>query len=70
MKCYSEMVAAGDIGRLAAKTLQESWNGNRYLELEGPQRYSMFGAAAAFSRLLGADGPRQPGSQSPLGRPV
>ena len=46
------MVATDDIGRLAGKTLQQTWNGNRYLELEGPARYSPLDAAAAFSRLL------------------
>lgn len=46
------MVATNDIGELAAQTLQQGWHGNRYLELEGPQRYSPLDAAAAFSRLL------------------
>jgi uncharacterized protein YbjT (DUF2867 family) len=46
------MVATQDIGRLAAKTLQQEWDGNRVLELEGPARYSPLDAAAAFSRLL------------------
>jgi NAD(P)H dehydrogenase (quinone) len=47
------MVATQDIGELAAKTLQQEWNGNRVLELEGPQKYSPTAAAVAFSRLLG-----------------
>ena len=46
------MVATNDIGELAATTLQQGWQGNRYLELEGPQRYSPLDAAAAFARLL------------------
>ena len=46
------MVSTEDIGRLAAKTLQQEWSGNRYLELEGPRRYSQLDAAATFSRLL------------------
>jgi len=46
------MVATNDIGELAALTLQQEWKGNRYLELEGPQRYSPLDAAAAFARLL------------------
>lgn len=46
------MVATEDIGRLAAKTLQQEWAGNRYLELEGPVRYSPLDAAAIFSNLL------------------
>lgn len=47
------MVAANDIGELAAKTLQQEWSGNRILELEGPEKYSPNDAAAAFSKLLG-----------------
>jgi NAD(P)H dehydrogenase (quinone) len=46
------MVATEDIGSLAAKTLQQNWQGNRYLELEGPHRYSALDTAAAFSRHL------------------
>lgn len=46
------MVATEDIGRLAAKTLQQEWDGNRILELEGPARYSPLDAANVFSRLL------------------
>ena len=47
------MVAANDIGELAAKTLQQEWSGNRILELEGPDKHSPNDAAAAFSKLLG-----------------
>jgi uncharacterized protein YbjT (DUF2867 family) len=43
------MVATEDIGRLAAKTLQQEWADNRFLELEGPARYSPLDAAAVFS---------------------
>ncbi len=46
------MIATQDIGALAAKTLQESWTGNRFLELEGPRRYSMQDAATTLSTLL------------------
>jgi uncharacterized protein YbjT (DUF2867 family) len=46
------MVATADIGQLVARTLQETWSGNRYLELEGPRRYSPLEAVAALSRLL------------------
>jgi NAD(P)H dehydrogenase (quinone) len=45
-------VATEDIGRLAAQTLQQVWTGNRYLELEGPHRYSELDVAETFSRLL------------------
>jgi NAD(P)H dehydrogenase (quinone) len=57
------MVATNDIGQLAAATLQQEWKGNRYLELEGPQRYSPLDAAAAFSRLL-----KRPVSAKPISR--
>jgi hypothetical protein len=46
------MVATEDIGNLAAKTLQQEWQGNRDLELEGPHRYSAVDTATAFSRHL------------------
>lgn len=46
------MVATEDIGQLIAKTLQQEWSGNRYLELEGPSRYSQLDAAETFARLL------------------
>lgn len=49
------MVATRDIGELAAKTLLESWQGNRVLELEGPKRYSPIDAAKAFSKILGRE---------------
>jgi NAD(P)H dehydrogenase (quinone) len=49
------MVATQDIGELAAKTLLESWNGNRVLELEGPKRYSPIEAAKAFAKVLGRE---------------
>jgi uncharacterized protein YbjT (DUF2867 family) len=34
------MVATADIGRVAAKLLQEKWSGRRVIELEGPDRVS------------------------------
>ncbi len=46
------MVSAEDIGKLAAKTLQQDWKGNRFLELEGPRRYSQIDVAETFARLL------------------
>jgi uncharacterized protein YbjT (DUF2867 family) len=46
------MVATADIGRVAADLLQESWQGQRVVELEGPSRVSPNEVAAAFSRLL------------------
>jgi NAD(P)H dehydrogenase (quinone) len=47
------MVATADIGRLAAALLQETWAGNRIVELEGPHRVTPNEIAAAFANLLG-----------------
>jgi uncharacterized protein YbjT (DUF2867 family) len=47
------MVATADIGRVAAKLLQEKWSGRRVIELEGPDRVSPNDIAAAFTKLLG-----------------
>jgi NAD(P)H dehydrogenase (quinone) len=47
------MVSAGDVGRTAALLLQESWQGKRVVELEGPQRVSPTDLAAALAKVLG-----------------
>jgi uncharacterized protein YbjT (DUF2867 family) len=47
------MVATADIGEVAAELLQETWNGHRVVELEGPKRVTPNEIAAAFSDLLG-----------------
>jgi len=47
------MIATADIGNLAAQLLQETWTGNRVVELEGPTRVTPHDIAGAFSRLLG-----------------
>jgi NAD(P)H dehydrogenase (quinone) len=47
------MVATADIGRAGAETLEESWAGNRYIEVIGPQRYSANDLATAFATALG-----------------
>jgi uncharacterized protein YbjT (DUF2867 family) len=47
------MVATEDIGRVAAGLLQESWAGERVVELEGPGRVTPNELAAAFADLLG-----------------
>lgn len=47
------MVAAADIGCLAAELLQETWNGHRVVELEGPRRVTPKEIAASFASLLG-----------------
>ena len=47
------MVATADVGRVAAKLLQQDWTGTRVVELEGPQRLSPNDIAAAFARIFG-----------------
>lgn len=47
------MVATADVGRAAAELLQETWQGVRVVELEGPVRVSPLDIAAALSSLLG-----------------
>jgi len=47
------MVATADIGRVAARLLQEDWQGKRVVELEGPSRVSPNDIAEAFSQVLG-----------------
>jgi len=47
------MVATDDIGRTAASVLQQTWTGNRFIEIEGPQRYSPSDIAEALASLLG-----------------
>jgi uncharacterized protein YbjT (DUF2867 family) len=54
------MVSTQDIGRLAAGALQQAWSGNRFLELEGPRRYSPLDATEILTGLLGREvRPRQ-----------
>jgi uncharacterized protein YbjT (DUF2867 family) len=47
------MVATADIGRVAAGLLQETWSGQRIVELEGPRRVTPNEIAAIFASLLG-----------------
>jgi NAD(P)H dehydrogenase (quinone) len=47
------MVATADIGCLAAELLQETWNGHRVVELEGPHRVTPKEIAATFASLFG-----------------
>jgi NAD(P)H dehydrogenase (quinone) len=47
------MVATADIGREAAKLLQESWTGLRVVELEGPRRVTPDEVAHTFAEVLG-----------------
>lgn len=48
------MVAAQDVGRLAAKLIQQTWTGVRVVELEGPARVTPNALAEAFAAALGA----------------
>jgi NAD(P)H dehydrogenase (quinone) len=47
------MVAAKDVGRLAAKLISEDWTGTRTVELEGPSRITPNGLADSFARVIG-----------------
>jgi NAD(P)H dehydrogenase (quinone) len=47
------MVAAEDVGAVAAQLLLQNWNGQRVVELEGPRRLSPNDLAAAFNEVLG-----------------
>jgi uncharacterized protein YbjT (DUF2867 family) len=47
------MVATSDIGRVAAELLQETWDDQRVIELEGPRRVTPTEVAATFANLLG-----------------
>jgi NAD(P)H dehydrogenase (quinone) len=47
------MVATANIGCLAADLIQETWNGHRVVELEGPHRVPPKEIAAGFANLLG-----------------
>jgi uncharacterized protein YbjT (DUF2867 family) len=46
------MVATADVGRVAAQLLQQTWQGVRVVELEGPVRISPNDLALAFARVL------------------
>jgi uncharacterized protein YbjT (DUF2867 family) len=47
------MVAANDVGRVAADLIQEDWTGTRVVELEGPCRVTPNDLAAAFASAIG-----------------
>jgi len=50
------LVATRDIGQAAARVLQESWTGERVLEVSGPEGGTdLYETAAAFGRALGHD---------------
>jgi uncharacterized protein YbjT (DUF2867 family) len=47
------MVAAKDVGRVAAELIQTDWKGVRVVELEGPRRLTPNDLADAFASALG-----------------
>jgi NAD(P)H dehydrogenase (quinone) len=47
------MVATKDVGRIGAQTLLEDWQGNRVIEISGPNSYSSKDAAAALGVAIG-----------------
>lgn len=47
------MVAAKDVGRVAADLIQENWTGIRVVELEGPCRVAPNDLAEAFTQVIG-----------------
>jgi uncharacterized protein YbjT (DUF2867 family) len=47
------MVAARDVGQVAAKLIQQDWTGTRVVELEGQSRVSPDDLASAFARVIG-----------------
>jgi NAD(P)H dehydrogenase (quinone) len=47
------MVAAKDVGRMAAELIREDWTGIRVVELEGPYRLTPNDLADAFARVIG-----------------
>jgi uncharacterized protein YbjT (DUF2867 family) len=49
------MVSVVDIGRVAARLIQETWSGHRVVELEGPRRVTSNEIGSNFAKLLGRD---------------
>jgi len=47
------MIATADVGKLAAALLQQRWQGQRVVELEGPHRVSPNDIANTFAQILG-----------------
>jgi NAD(P)H dehydrogenase (quinone) len=47
------MISTTDIGRIAGEVLQQTWSGNRNIEMEGPSRYSPNDLATVLASLLG-----------------
>ncbi|VVD85219.1 NmrA family transcriptional regulator [Pandoraea iniqua] len=49
------MVSTSDVGHVAARAMQDDIDGERVLEIEGPERYSPDDIAAALARALVRD---------------
>ena len=49
------VIATADIGKLAAKLLQDDWTGRRIVELESRHRVTPIKMAAAFAGILGRE---------------
>jgi NAD(P)H dehydrogenase (quinone) len=47
------LVATGDIGKVGAETLTQSWTGIRHIEVAGPEGYSPLDIADAFADAVG-----------------
>jgi NAD(P)H dehydrogenase (quinone) len=47
------MVSVADVARVAAELLQETWDGGRVVEMEGPRRVAPNEIAAIFAEVLG-----------------
>jgi NAD(P)H dehydrogenase (quinone) len=47
------MVATKDVGRMGAQTLLQDWQGNRVIEISGPNLYSSEDAAATLGEAIG-----------------
>lgn len=54
------MVATADVAHVAAELLQQTWQGHRIVELEGPRRVAPDEIAACLGGLLGRDVRVQP----------
>jgi NAD(P)H dehydrogenase (quinone) len=46
------LVATGDIGRIGAEILLQTWQGNRFIEISGPTYYSPNDVAVALEKAL------------------
>jgi uncharacterized protein YbjT (DUF2867 family) len=54
------MVATADVAHLAAQLLQETWEGRRVVELEGPERVTPRRLAAELGQVIGREVVAQP----------